>query len=151
MARRTSPSRRQHGSAPVHRAACPCGLAQPYEDCCGRFHRGEAAAPTAEALMRSRYSAFVKLNEPYLLRTWHPSTRPARLDLDPGMRWRGLEILGTADGSAFHSAGTVTFRASFAGGALHERSRFERVDGAWVYVAGDVLDATGTSPAEAPH
>jgi SEC-C motif-containing protein len=89
--------------------------------------------------MRSRYSAFVKLNEPYLLRTWHPSTRPAELKLDPGMRWSGLEILETTGGSAFHPTGTVTFRASFEGGSLHERSRFERADGAWVYVDGDIL------------
>ncbi|MFC8516871.1 YchJ family protein [Streptomyces sp. NPDC057257] len=120
--------------------SCPCGLAETYERCCGRFHRGEAAAPTAEALMRSRYSAFVKRNEQYLLRTWHPRTRPATLDLDPGARWTGLEILATTDGSAFHGTGTVTFRASFRGGALHERSRFERVDGAWVYVDGEFLD-----------
>ncbi|MEU3339063.1 YchJ family metal-binding protein [Streptomyces sp. NPDC006668] len=127
MSRRPSPS-------------CPCGLAETYEKCCGRFHRGEAAAPTAEALMRSRYSAFVQRDEPYLLRTWHPRTRPARVGFDPGMRWTGLEILDTADGSAFHATGTVTFRASFRGGALHERSRFERVEGAWVYVDGEFLE-----------
>ncbi|MGW4566380.1 YchJ family protein [Streptomyces sp. NPDC004561] len=120
--------------------ACPCGLPQPYDACCGRFHTGPAAAPTAELLMRSRYSAFVMGEAGYLLRTWHPRTRPERLDLDPRMRWTGLEILGGTDGSAFHSAGTVTFRASYRGGSLHERSRFERVDGAWVYVDGDFLD-----------
>ncbi|MFJ5262967.1 YchJ family protein [Streptomyces sp. NPDC088387] len=118
-------------------ARCPCGLREPYDDCCGRFHAGTAGAPTAEALMRSRYSAFVRRDEPYLLRTWHPRTRPASVELDPDMRWTGLEILGTSDGSAFHTAGTVEFRASFRGGALHERSRFERVDGAWVYVDGE--------------
>ncbi|MFI9647041.1 YchJ family protein [Streptomyces sp. NPDC052040] len=120
--------------------SCPCGLLEPYEKCCGRFHSGAAAAPTAEALMRSRYSAFVRAEAGYLLRTWHPRTRPARLDLDPGTRWTGLEILGTADGSAFHSTGTVTFRASYRGGALTEHSRFERVDGAWVYIDGDFPD-----------
>ncbi|MGW3286200.1 YchJ family protein [Streptomyces sp. NPDC001002] len=140
MSRRTSHPRRQRSAAPARPAACPCGLQEPYDSCCGRFHRGEAAAPTAEALMRSRYSAFVMLDEEYLRGTWHPRTRPARLDLDPAMRWTGLEILGTADGTAFHSAGTVTFRASFKGGSLHERSRFERVDGAWVYVDGEFLD-----------
>ncbi|MET9358829.1 YchJ family protein [Streptomyces sp. NPDC006617] len=118
---------------------CPCGRSEPYEKCCGRFHAGTAAAPTAEALMRSRYCAFVRLDTGYLRRTWHPRTRPARLDLDPGMRWTGLEILDTADGSAFHTTGTVTFRASYRGGSLHERSRFERVDGAWVYVDGEFL------------
>ncbi|MCM3302790.1 YchJ family protein [Streptomyces pseudogriseolus] len=122
------------------RTPCPCGLPEPYEECCGRFHGGVAAAPTAEWLMRSRYAAFVRLDAAYLLRTWHPRARPARLDLDPGTRWTGLEILATEAGSAFHSTGTVTFRASFRGGSLHERSRFERVDGAWVYVDGDFLD-----------
>lgn len=87
--------------------------------------------------MRSRYSAFVRRDEPYLLRTWHPRTRPARLDLDPGMRWTGLEILAATDGSAFHSTGTVTFRASYRDGSLLERSRFERVDGVWVYLDGE--------------
>ncbi|MGJ5750415.1 SEC-C motif-containing protein [Streptomyces puniciscabiei] len=119
---------------------CPCGLPQPYDACCGRFHAGAASAPTAELLMRSRYSAFVKGDAGYLLRTWHPRTRPARLELDPEMRWTGLEILDATDGSAFHSTGTVTFRASYRGGSLHERSRFERVDGAWVYVDGDFLE-----------
>lgn len=119
--------------------SCPCGLPRTYDQCCGRYHAG-AAAPTAEALMRSRYCAFVRRDEAYLLRTWHPRTRPARVEFDPGMRWTGLEILGTTDGSAFHTRGTVTFRASFRGGSLHERSRFERVDGAWVYVDGDMLE-----------
>ncbi|WP_369388266.1 YchJ family protein [Streptomyces sp. CG1] len=120
--------------------ACPCGLPQPYDACCGRFHAGSVSAPTAELLMRSRYTAFVKGNGGYLLRTWHPRTRPEGLDLDPRMKWTGLEILDTTDGSAFHTTGTVTFRASYRGGSLHERSRFERVDGAWVYVDGDFLD-----------
>ncbi|USQ87386.1 YchJ family metal-binding protein [Streptomyces phaeoluteigriseus] len=129
--------------------SCPCGLPEPYEGCCGRFllpsrtastggtPAAAAAAPTAEALMRSRYSAFVKGDAGYLLRTWHPRTRPGRLDLDPGMRWTGLEILDTVDGSAFHTTGVVEFRASYRGGALRERSRFERVEGAWVYVDGE--------------
>ncbi|MGW5618927.1 YchJ family protein [Streptomyces sp. NPDC003877] len=119
--------------------SCPCGLPRAYEACCGRYHSGPAAAPTAEALMRSRYCAFVKGDTGYLLRTWHPRTRPGTLEMDPGTRWTGLEILGTAGGSAFHSAGTVEFRASYRGGSLHERSRFERVEGAWVYVDGEFL------------
>ncbi|MET9815787.1 MULTISPECIES: YchJ family metal-binding protein [unclassified Streptomyces] len=121
------------------RRSCPCGLPEAYEACCGRFHSGSAAASTAEALMRSRYCAFVRGDAGYLLRTWHPRTRPGTLELDPRMRWTGLEILGAQDGSAFHSTGTVEFRASYRGGSLHERSRFERVDGAWVYVDGEFL------------
>ncbi|GGJ01959.1 YchJ family protein [Streptomyces brasiliensis] len=132
--------------------SCPCGLPESYAKCCGRYLPqsrtrstgetpiGAAAAPTAEALMRSRYCAFVVGDAGYLLRTWHPRTRPARLELDAGMRWTGLEVLDARDGSAFHSTGTVTFRASYRGGSLHERSRFERVGGAWVYVDGDFLE-----------
>ncbi|WP_338776841.1 YchJ family metal-binding protein [Streptomyces sp. DG1A-41] len=121
------------------RSSCLCGLPEAFGNCCGRYHSGTAAAPTAEALMRSRYCAFVKGDAGYLLRTWHPRTRPGTLELDPRMRWTGLEILDTSDGSAFHSTGTVEFRASYRGGSLHERSRFERVDGAWVYVDGEFL------------
>ncbi|MGX1268963.1 YchJ family protein [Streptomyces phaeoluteigriseus] len=129
--------------------SCPCGLPEPFEDCCGRFLTPSrtastgstpVAALTAEALMRSRYSAFVKGDAGYLLRTWHPRTRPARLELDPGTRWTGLEILDTVDGSAFHATGVVEFRASYRGGALRERSRFERVEGAWTYVDGEFPD-----------
>ncbi|MGJ5851028.1 MULTISPECIES: YchJ family protein [Streptomyces] len=141
MSSRRSGSRAGSKSAarvpsPVPRT-CPCGLPAAYEACCGRYHSGGAAAPTAEALMRSRYSAFVVRDAAYLLRSWHPRTRPTGVDFDTTMRWTGLEILDTQDGSAFHSTGTVTFRASFRGGSMHERSRFERVDGAWVYVDGE--------------
>ncbi|MEV3854700.1 YchJ family metal-binding protein [Streptomyces sp. NPDC050095] len=119
---------------------CPCGLPQPYESCCGRYHCGTAAAPTAEALMRSRYCAFTRRDAAYLLRTWHPDTRPPGIDFADAPRWTGLEIVETADGSAFHQHGTVTFRAHFEGGVLHERSRFARLDGAWVYVDGDFIE-----------
>ena len=104
------------------------------------YHSGRAAAPTAEALMRSRFSAFALGDEPYLLRSWHPRTRPARLGLDPGQRWLRLEILATEGGSPFHSEGEVEFRAHYSEhgrpDVLHERSRFVRVDGAWVYLDG---------------
>src|SRR5689334_8384056 len=78
--------------------ACPCGLPAPYDACCGRFHRGAAAAPTAELLMRSRYSAFVVEDRDYLRATWDPGTRPRRIELGPGDRWTGLEVLGATGG-----------------------------------------------------
>lgn len=94
--------------------------------------------------MRSRYSAFAVLDSPYLLKTWDPATRPATVDLEPATRWTGLEILDTADGSPFHTSGTVTFRAHFTQrdgpGVLHERSRFARHEGAWVYVDGTFVE-----------
>ncbi|WP_329620294.1 YchJ family metal-binding protein [Streptomyces sp. NBC_01255] len=124
---------------------CPCGLDAAYGACCGRFHSGTAGtAPTAELLMRSRYSAFVVRDEAYLLRTWAPETRPGDVDFDPALRWTGLEIQETTDGTAFHQHGTVTFAAAYVHGgepgAMRERSRFARHEGAWVYVDGDVTD-----------
>ncbi|WP_213577106.1 YchJ family protein [Rhodococcus sp. USK13] len=117
---------------------CPCLFGEPYDDCCGRFHRGEATAPTAERLMRSRFSAFAVLDADYLLATWHPSTRPDDLDLDPAQRWTRLDILGSSGGGLLDTAGTVEFRAHFVldgeRGSLHENSRFVRVDGRWLYL-----------------
>lgn len=96
------------------------------------------APATAELLMRSRYSAFAVRDAAYLLRTWHPSTRPSALDLDPGTRWTRLEVLGTTGGGLLHQEGTVEFRAHHVEAGrpyeLHENSRFLRVDGRWTYV-----------------
>lgn len=145
---RPSPSRLGLGSRSERSAAlCPCGLPAAYGACCGRFHSvdsGAPTAPTAELLMRSRYSAFAVGDEPYLLRSWDPATRPPGVDLDPAVRWTGLEIVETTDGTPFHTTGTVTFRARFTHrgkpGVLSERSRFARHEGAWVYVDGTVTE-----------
>lgn len=131
----------KRGKRPGPVRACPCGSGVPYAQCCGRLHRGEADAPTAEALMRSRYSAFAVADAEYLLRTWHSSTRPGRLRLDPNERWTGLEIVDTERGGLFDTTGTVEFRAHHRQrgrpGTLAERSRFVREDGRWVYLDGE--------------
>ncbi|OXM63390.1 MULTISPECIES: YchJ family protein [Amycolatopsis] len=116
---------------------CPCGLGETYENCCAPLHRGESAAPTAERLMRARFSAFAVGEVDYLLASWHPDTRPTAIRLDPAQRWTRLEVLATTGGSPFHTHGTVEFRAHYrdaAGpGSLHEDSEFTRLDGRWVY------------------
>jgi SEC-C motif-containing protein len=94
-------------------AACPCGSGEAYDGCCGRLHRGERAAATAEELMRSRFSAFAVGDVGYLLRTWHSTTRPERLDLDAAQRWVRLEVLDVRRGGADDPAGTVEFRAVY--------------------------------------
>src|SRR3954447_26932159 len=120
-------------------AACPCGLGPPYAACCGRFHTGDASAPTAELLMRSRYAAFAVGDAAYLMRTWHPTTRPSAIDLDQRQEWTGLVILDRSGGGMLDTEGTVTFRASYqvggTPGELTERSRFVRDTGTWSYVA----------------
>lgn len=121
---------------------CLCLSGEQYGQCCGRFHRGAAEAATAEQLMRSRYSAFALLDTDYLLRTWHPRTAPAELELDPGMQWRRLDILSTSRGGPLDTEGTVEFKAYYrqggGRGVLHEASRFVRENGRWFYVDGDV-------------
>ena len=74
--------------------ACPCYSGKTYADCCQPLHDG-LAAPDAERLMRSRYTAFATRDAAHLLRTWHPSTRPRSIEFDPGQRWTGLEVLHT--------------------------------------------------------
>ena len=126
--------------------ACPCGRADAkgrtlaFEACCGPIHAG-AASPDAERLMRSRYSAFVCGDVPYLLATWHASRRPGTLTLEEGAKWLGLDIRQhrmTGDDAA-----EVEFVARFRVGGRavrqHERSRFVREGGRWYYVDGDAL------------
>ncbi len=122
-------------------ADCPCGSGQPYPACCGRFHAGplHLQAPDAEALMRSRYSAFVRGDADYLLATWHASTRPASLDLEPGVRWLGLEVRRHRPIDNDHATVEFVARSRLAGRAtrLHETSRFVREQGRWFYVDGE--------------
>ncbi|GAA2604017.1 UPF0225 protein [Paractinoplanes durhamensis] len=107
-----------------------------YDECCAPAHKGNAPA-TAEALMRSRYSAFALDNDAYVLRSWHPDTRPAFIEPDPHLRWVGLDILEATGGSLFEAEGVVEFRAHYRDHGKHgemvERSRFVRHNGQWVY------------------
>ncbi|WP_290797550.1 YchJ family protein [Halomonas sp.] len=123
---------------------CPCGSGQSLAQCCGRFHAGEPA-PTPEALMRSRFSAFALELTDYLLASWHPSTRPAVLAPESATRWLRLEVLESVEASAGKSVdqadeGYVHFRATFREGrhfaALQEASRFRREGGRWFYLDG---------------
>jgi SEC-C motif-containing protein len=121
--------------------ACPCDSGRTYAACCGRLHSGTEIAASAEALMRSRYSAYVLKLGDYLLATWHPSTRPAELDLaaDPS-KWLGLEVRRHEQQDETHA--TVEFVARYRidgrGHRLHEVSRFVRADGRWYYLDGDL-------------
>jgi SEC-C motif domain protein len=121
----------------VDESSCPCGLPQPYRACCGRFHHGDAA-PTAELLMRSRFSAFAVGDGVYLRLTRDPATRPRRVALDPQQVWTHLEIVGRTAGGPEDDEGTVAFRAHHVtggeAGVLEENSRFRRQGGRWLYV-----------------
>ena len=119
---------------------CPCGSTRAYADCCGPCHDGRQPAATAEALMRSRYSAYVLDLRPYLLASWHPDTRPASLpDPEPGLRWLGLEIKLATQTDEDHATVTFVARSKLGGRAhrLQECSRFVREAGRWYYLDGD--------------
>lgn len=92
--------------------------------------------------MRSRYSAFVLRDTAYLLRSWHPTTRPGALELGAGPRWLRLEVVSATDGGPFGARGTVEFQAFYTEsgqpGVLRERSHFVRHEGAWVYLEGEL-------------
>lgn len=119
-------------------APCPCGWGEPFEGCCGRYLGEDGGAPTAEALMRSRYTAFAVGDRGHLLRSWDPATRPDELDLDLGVEWRRLVVVATTGGSPFDDTGTVEFEAHYRRsgrrGVQHENSAFVRRQGHWVYV-----------------
>ena len=131
-------------SKPTHHSTCPCDSGLAYAACCGRRHAGEAA-PDAEALMRSRYSAFVLKNESYLRASWHPETCPVDLHLEEAggsTNWLGLSVKHHRITGPDTAEVEFVARYRIGGGPavrLHERSRFVRQDGRWLYVDGDHL------------
>lgn len=119
---------------------CPCGSALAYSVCCAPLHAGEPA-PTAEALMRSRYSAYALGRDDYLLASWHASTRPAALAREqPAPRWHGLKILRCEAADADNAFVEFVAKFKVGGGSmqrLRELSRFRREGGRWFYLDGE--------------
>jgi len=123
---------------------CPCGSGVAEAACCGPILAG-AAAPTAVALMRSRYTAYVRGAIDHVIETHAAETR-GDVDRDAALRWSrdtqwlGLEIVATTAGGLTDDAGTVEFiaRGVTRGTpfAQRERSRFRRTSGRWFYVDG---------------
>jgi SEC-C motif-containing protein len=138
---------------PLPAAPCPCGRTGPSNKplnlhaCCGRFvdHFATTAAPDAESLMRSRYSAFVLERADYLLATWHSSRRPPSISFGAGVKWLGLEVRQHRVLDAARAEVEFVARQKSPGSPalrLHERSRFVREGegaGRWYYVDGDQL------------
>jgi SEC-C motif domain protein len=127
---------------------CPCGRLNAKKQplaatvCCAPYMEGKLVAPDAEALMRSRYSAFALEKAGYLLSTWHVSQRPASLDFESGVKWLGLQVQNHTVIDAQHAEVTFVARQRDRTGRairLHERSRFVSENGCWYYVDGDSL------------
>ncbi|MDQ0895836.1 YchJ family protein [Agromyces ramosus] len=127
---------------PESATRCPCLSGSVFGECCEPLVTGARDAPTAVQLMRSRFTAYAIGASDYVNATWHPSTRPASLELDPAVRWYRLDVLRTERGGPLDTAGTVEFRAYFRAGAergeLHETSRFTREGRRWFYLDGEL-------------
>jgi len=127
---------------------CPCGSNLPYDECCGPLIRGARPAATAEQVMRSRYSAYVRKEITYLKSSLHPGHRS---DFDEkstrswaeGSEWHQLEILNTSAGGAGDSEGRVEFVASYTEKGIsknhHEVATFAKEDGVWYFMKGEAV------------
>lgn len=128
---------------------CPCGL-DTYDACCAPFHRGDAAVPTAERLMRARYSAYARGEVDFLLES---ILEESREDHDRAVieqwsaesEWLGLEVLATEAGGESDDAGTVEFVARYRNPkgeriSHHELAEFTRVDDRWYFKDGNPVE-----------
>ncbi len=120
---------------------CPCGSMRAYTDCCGPYLAGQKSAPTPEALMRSRYTAFKRGNRDYIAKTQLDTIEMAS-GKNASIHWLKLEVLHTAlapDGKA----GVVEYKAHYQyrgeKHVLHEISQFRLEGACWLYVAGEVM------------
>ena len=139
-------------------SACPCQSGKEYDDCCGPIISGTRAAPTAEALMRSRYSAYATGKIDYLSESLHPDSHD---DYDPqavaqwanNAEWLKLEIVKTSGGGELDNKGTVEFIATYrekgVTHAHHELAEFDRLDGKWYFTDGKLV-TPGTVRNEGP-
>ncbi len=123
---------------------CACGSGKVLAACCGRFIEGNETAPSAEALMRSRYTAYTREDRDYLLKTWASETRPDKLEFDEenfkSPTWLGLKI-HRAEEQGDNAVVEFTARYRIGGGSarrMHEASRFRRECACWVYVNSEV-------------
>lgn len=124
---------------------CPCNSGKLYSSCCKPLLAGEEIATTAEALMRSRYTAYVVQDDGYLMKTWHPSTRPPIISPASMSGWYGLNIIRTEAGGRDDTTGIVEFKATAIRQKhifrMHEISRFVREGDQWLYVDGEILES----------
>lgn len=121
-------------------APCPCGSGKPARECCAPLVFDGAVAGRPDAVMRSRYSAFVWKNDAYLAKSWHPMTRPDEVEAGDDIEWQGLSV-GMCRFLTPVQA-TVEFKArgkekdSGKLFELKESSLFFRVKGLWLYYDG---------------
>jgi SEC-C motif-containing protein len=132
--------------------SCPCGSGLPYTECCEPYITGTQKPPTAEALMRSRYTAYAEHAVDYIINTCIPDEGKRNIDVketrawSEKSTWQGLKILSVTKGSPADTEGTVEFEASYERDGLkdihHEKARFKKLDNNWFYEEGDIVPKT---------
>lgn len=130
---------------------CPCGSGRSYADCCGPYISGKARPSTAEALMRSRYTAYATKAVDYIVDTCLRDEEHG-IDVEATRRWSekstwlGLKILKVENGGPDDEKGMVEFKATYVQGGLreehHEKAAFVKRDGAWLFADGEVIPET---------
>jgi len=131
---------------------CPCGSGKPIDTCCGPIIKGAAKAPTAEALMRARYTAYATGAVDFIVSSCHREEDDGGIDLEATKKWSeeskwlGLRIVRTEKGGPTDSKGVVEFVATYEQGGLrdehHEVGHFVRKDGDWLYETGEIIPTT---------
>ena len=131
---------------------CPCGSGVSYSECCEQYILGKKLPPTAEALMRSRYSAYVEHNINYIVETCLEKDEKHNIDVketeewSQNSTWLGLKILSTSQGGINDEEGIVEFEATYEREGLkdvhHEKASFQKSDGKWYYNEGSVTPKT---------
>ncbi|MDH4162586.1 MAG: YchJ family protein [Nitrospirota bacterium] len=129
---------------------CPCGSTRTYQDCCGPVIAGQRRAETAQELMRSRYSAYVMKEIPWLRASLHPANRAdfneaTTRSWAERAEWQGIAIVNTVAGGPSDTKGQVEFIVKFMENGVaqehRERSNFEKIDGAWYFTEGKPMGA----------
>ena len=130
---------------------CPCGSGISYQECCEPYLSGTQKAPTAEALMRSRYSAYAEHNIDYIIKTCVTEDKrnideKQTRDWSEKSQWEGLKILSVNKGGPGDTEGTVEFEARYTRDGLkdvhHEKALFKKIGGDWMYDDGDIVPVT---------
>ncbi|MDC7219295.1 MAG: YchJ family protein [Spirochaetales bacterium] len=128
---------------------CPCTSGKPFDLCCGPILEGKTAAPTAEALMRARYSAYATGNIDFIMDSNEPESREnlsreAIEEWSKASEWQGLEIIKTQKGQEGDSKGLVEFKAHYSQNRArythHELASFEKIDGKWMFFDGEEIN-----------
>jgi SEC-C motif-containing protein len=127
---------------------CPCGSGKSYAECCEPIIKGKIKAPTPEALMRSRYSAYAKTEVEHVIKSTAPEQRKgldenATRAWSQNSQWTGLEIVSTEKGGPDDDTGSVEFIATYTEGGVakrhHEKGLFRKIRGSWYYEDGEMV------------